>query len=161
VAGEAAKMIREHQPQVMFVHFADVDAQGHGAGWGSEAQVKAAAGADDGIGRIVSALDMCGVLDETTILVTADHGGSGKSHGADDPASRHIPWIIAGPGTLANFDLTGNTNLFINTEDTFATACWILGIPLPEDTDGKPITQAFQDPPAPPVELVRDAKGRM
>ncbi len=160
VAAGAAKIIQEHRPEVMFVHFADVDATGHGAQWGSDWQLQAANSADQGIGTIIAALRDAGVLGQTVILVTSDHGGAGNSHGPDDPRSRHIPWVICGPNTRQDYDLTRQRELIINTEDTFATACWLLGIPVPEDIDGKPITAAFNDPPPPPLESVRDLRGR-
>jgi len=38
-------------------------------------------------------------LEERTLLIlTADHGGAGRTHAADDARSRTIPWIIVGPG---------------------------------------------------------------
>jgi arylsulfatase A-like enzyme len=160
VAAGAAKIIQEHQPEVLFVHFADVDATGHGAQWGSDWQIQAANSADQGIGTIIAALRDAGVLGQTVILVTSDHGGAGNSHGPDDPRSRHIPWVISGPNTRQDYDLTRQRELVINTEDTFATACWLLGIPVPEDIDGKPITAAFIDPPPPPVELLREMRER-
>lgn len=160
VAAEAAKIIAAHRPEVMFVHFADVDAEGHGAGWGTPEQVKAAESADQGIGTIVYALDRAGVLDKTTILVTSDHGGQSNWHGpwgnTEDPRSRHIPWVVAGPDTKHDYDLTRHGFLVVNTEDTFATACWLLGIPIDEDGDGKPITLAFEERHRP--ELVRNAE---
>jgi arylsulfatase A-like enzyme len=67
-------------------------------------------------------------------------------HGPNDPRSRHIPWIVVGPGVRANYDLTRAADLHVNTEDTFATACYVLGIPLPADIDGKPVLAIFEKP---------------
>lgn len=152
VAANAARIISQDHPEVMFVHLPDVDARGHGNGWGSDPQRKAVETADQAVGTVLQALRREGLLDSTTIIVSADHGGSGTTHGAEDYRSRHIPWIISGPNTRRNLDLTTNRELMINTEDTFATACYILGIPLDEDLDGKPITQAFVE--TKPKELV-------
>ena len=71
--------------------------------------------------------------------MTADHGGTGKWHGPDDPRARHIPWIISGPGIRKNVDLTIYRELTINTEDTCATTCWLLSIPVDHPIDGKPV----------------------
>ncbi len=160
VAAEAGTIIRRHRPDLLFAHFPDVDATGHGASWGGEWQIKAAASADQGIGVILAALREAGVLGQTTVFVTSDHGGSGNSHGPDDVRSRHIPWVVSGPNTRAEHDLTQQRDLNVNIEDTFATACWLLDLPMPEDIDGKPITGAFNDPPPPPVELTREMRGR-
>jgi hypothetical protein len=72
------------------------------------------------------------------------NGGAGDDHGGTDPRSRTIPWIIAGPGVKKGLDLTLCGELRVRTEDTFATACWLLDIPLDEDLDGKVIAQAFE-----------------
>jgi arylsulfatase A-like enzyme len=85
-------------------------------------------------------------LDESTIVfISADHGGSGKTHGANDLRSLHIPWIMSGPGVRKHFDLTSIRELTVRTTDTFATACYILGIELPDGIEGKPIVQAFEE----------------
>jgi hypothetical protein len=81
------------------------------------------------------------------VLVSADHGGAGKSHGPDDPRSRMIPWILAGPGVKRGFDLTLDRELEINTEDTFATLCWLMNIPVRETIDGHPVTAVLADAP--------------
>jgi len=145
VAQEAVKIIREHQPQVLFVHLPGVDNVGHAKGWGTSEQLKAAAEADQAIGQVLGALAEAKVLDSTFILLTADHGGAGRTHGPDDPRSRHIPWIAVGPGIRKDLDLTTFPDLIINTEDTFATVCWLLGIPTDaKRVDGKPIKEIVE-----------------
>ena len=94
---------------------------------------------------VLSALDDEHLTDSTLIILSADHGGNGRTHGGLDPRSRHIPWITAGPGVKQNYDLTLNIKLVIFTYDTFATACDVLNIPLPSNCDGKPILDIFQD----------------
>ena len=86
------------------------------------------------------ALDEAGVRGATLVILTADHGGAGMTHGPDDPRSRHIPWIAAGPGIRRGFDLTRNAALEVNTEDTFATACYMLGIKPSAKVTGKAVT---------------------
>jgi arylsulfatase A-like enzyme len=85
------------------------------------------------------------VRKETTIIVTADHGGASLQHGGLVPSSQHIPWIITGPDVRPNVDLTryskGGT---VRTYDTFATACQVLGITPSGDIDGVPVAAAFK-----------------
>jgi predicted AlkP superfamily pyrophosphatase or phosphodiesterase len=146
VAKAAAGFIREHKPQVMLVHLPGPDGAGHGSGWGSPKQVQVIEGSDEALGVVLDALREAGVFDQTLIIVTADHGGAGKHHGPDDPRSRHIPWICTGPGVRQGVDLTEDADLTINTEDTFTTACYFLGLPTRPDITGKPIVQAMEDP---------------
>lgn len=148
VAEQAAKIIREHEPQVMFVHFARVDSTGHGKGWGSHEQIEAVEKADAALARVFDALRKKELFDKTVIILSSDHGGFGKSHHGLDPRGLHIPWIIAGPGIRPDYDLTQHAELVIQTEDTFATACDYLQLDLPEGVDGKPVRQPFEQAPA-------------
>jgi len=141
-AKQAVRMIAEHQPEVLFVHLAGIDYSGHALGWGTDEQIAAIEEADRALALILKRLKDSNLYHETVILLTADHGGAGRTHGPDDSRSRHIPWIISGPNIRKNYDLTLDPQLVINTEDTFATACWILGIAAPEGIDGKAIATA-------------------
>lgn len=145
VADEAVRIIREHKPQVMFVHFPSTDNVGHASGWGTPEQARAIEGADAALGEILGALEEEKLRASMLIILTADHGGAGRVHGPDDARSRHIPWIAVGPGIRRNLDLTTFAKLEINTEDTFATVCWALGIPVDaRNLDGKPITEIMK-----------------
>ncbi|MDB5172993.1 MAG: type phosphodiesterase/nucleotide pyrophosphatase [Phycisphaerales bacterium] len=145
VAEHAVDIIHKHKPQVLFVHFPSTDNVGHAKGWGTPVQLKTVEKADEALGLVLQALDDEKLTDSTFILLTADHGGAGRLHGPDDPRSRHIPWIAVGPGIRKNLDLTTYPKLVIDTQDTFATVCWLLAIPTnPRDVDGKPITEIMQ-----------------
>lgn len=150
VADEAAKIITAHRPALVFVHFPDSDAVGHDHGWGSPEQIAQIEKTDGQIARVLRALDEARIRESTVVILTADHGGAGKTHGADDPRSRHIPWIVTGPGVRAQFDLTRLADLEIRTEDTCATACWLLGLPQLPNFDGHPVYPAFELPPTMP-----------
>ncbi len=151
VVGKALDVIARHRPDVLFVHLPGVDTAGHAEGWGSPAQIAAIEAADRSIGRLLAAIRAQGALDGTLVLVSSDHGGAGKDHGPDDPRSRTIPWIIAGPGIRRGVDLTLDRDLEIDTEDTFATICYLMDIPVPETIDGHPVLQvtATPGPPTP------------
>ncbi len=146
VTDTAVRWIAKHAPDVLFVHLAGVDTAGHAEGWGSGAQLAAVQVADRSIARLLSALRDRRLLDLTTVLVTADHGGAGKTHGPDDPRSRTIPWIIAGPGIRKGFDLTQVPDLDVRTEDTFATLCYLLEVAPPQSVDGRAVTSILDTP---------------
>lgn len=143
VSARAAEILRQHRPSVLFVHFPDPDSVGHAAGWGSPAQVAVADRADQGVGTIVAALRELGLSDKTLLIVTADHGGSGRSHGAKFPFSHYIPWIAVGPGVRENYDLTLEPKLAVRVVDVFATALNFLGVAIPADVEGKPVLAIF------------------
>jgi hypothetical protein len=156
VAAAAAEIVANYQPNLMFVHLPGLDNAGHAFGWGSREQGAAVATADAAVGRILAAVHDAGLADRTVVIVTADHGGAGKTHGPDDPRSRHIPWIASGPGVRRGVDLTTDADLDVRTEDTFATACWLLGIPVTDKrVVGRPVEAAFREPQAGPELLKR------
>ena len=145
VADEAVKAIRQVKPDLLFVHFPTVDRIGHQYGWGSPEQLAAIALADQAVGRVMAALEETGMKKSAFIIVTSDHGGQGKTHGAEDARSRHIPWIATGPGVRQGFDLTQIAELEVRTEDTAATALYLLGAPMPLYLEGKPVLSAFDN----------------
>ena len=155
VVENASAVITQHRPQVMFIHFPGADTAGHAKGWDSPEQIAAIEKIDRGIGDIVTTLQNEKLLDSTVIIVSADHGGSGRTHGAGDVRSLCIPWIAAGPGVRKNFDLTLLRDLTVNTTDTFATACFLMGMQPPDGIDGKPIYQIVEG-----YELMRDDKAK-
>jgi predicted AlkP superfamily pyrophosphatase or phosphodiesterase len=147
VAAEAEKVIAQFRPALLCVHFPDVDAAGHAQGWGSPAQLAQITRTDAQIAKVLAALERAGLRDSTVVILSADHGGAGKGHGGDDARSRHIPWVVSGPGVQAGRDLTLDAKLQVRTEDTAATVCWLLGLPLPDYFDGHPVTSAFNAAP--------------
>jgi hypothetical protein len=77
------------------------------------------------------------------VILTSDHGGAATDHKMNDPRSHFIPWIASGPGVRADFDLT-QVDRRIRIEDTFATACAVLGIDAGEDCEGKAVLEILE-----------------
>lgn len=143
VAENAVAIIRDKKPDAMMIHFGDNDKVGHAIGWGTKEEIAALGTADKAIGEVLKVLRETGAINDTLIILSADHGGAGKTHGKDDPRSRHIPWIASGPKIRQGLDLTTDKNLVINTEDTFATAAYVLGLKPELPVDGKPVMRVF------------------
>ncbi|MFQ6015733.1 MAG: alkaline phosphatase family protein [Anaerolineae bacterium] len=139
VAVKAAKHILAHKPNLLFVHFPDPDLTGHVFGWMSEQQLKAVEHCDEAMGILLDALVQADLADSTLIIVTADHGGHGRSHGSAQPADTTIPWIIYGPGVRKGYEIERE----VITYDTAATALYALGLPIPEEWDGIPVREAL------------------
>ena len=137
---QAIDVIQANMPDVLFIHFPDVDRVGHVYGWMSENQLYAITFTDDLIGEIMAALENEGYLASTLLIITSDHGGHGRRHGDDSPLDRTIPWIAAGPGVPASITLTTP----INTYDTAPTVLFALNLPIPENWDGQPILAIFK-----------------
>ncbi len=85
---------------------------------------------DDQVGKILDALERRGMLDNTYIIFTSDHGEMAGDHGlytksvAYEPAI-HVPLIIAGPGIAAG----GESDALVELIDLNPTACGLAGIP--------------------------------
>lgn len=136
----AGEIIAAGLPAVLFVHLPGVDTAGHHAGWMSDEQVAAVQLADTVVGDVTAALDNAGYSDSTLLIVTSDHGGSGKSHGSDSPEDTRIPWLAVGPGVPAGYTLPDGIVVF----DTAATAARALNLPLPAEWDGQPLLDSFK-----------------
>jgi predicted AlkP superfamily pyrophosphatase or phosphodiesterase len=137
VTRHAVDVLRQHKPDVMFVHFPGADVVGHAKGWGTREQLAAIASIDRCVGEIIDTMAQQKLLDSTVIFLTADHGGAGRTHGPDDPRSRHIPWIANGPGIRQGYDLTMNRELVVDVYDTFNCVCKLLDIPVTRKVNGK------------------------
>ena len=139
VTNEALALIENGLPNVLFIHLPDVDSAGHATGWLSLAQLVALGWTDGDIGQIVAALDDKAGLAQTLLILTADHGGSEKSHGSDSPEDTTIPWLAIGPGVPPGSTLHQSIILY----DTAATALYALNLPIPESWDGQPVVEIF------------------
>ncbi len=100
----------------------------------SEPYLAAVRRADLAVGRIVSSLPH-----DTTVILSADHGGHLAQHGSSDALDMTIPWIVAGPKVARGRALSSA----IRTVDTAATAAFVLGVPFQPTAAGRPVLEAF------------------
>jgi predicted AlkP superfamily pyrophosphatase or phosphodiesterase len=70
----ACHVIRHRKPNLLLVHLLNVDATHHAEGAQSPPGYTANAYADSCVARILGALDVAGIRDQTTVFVVADHG---------------------------------------------------------------------------------------
>lgn len=130
--------LRESSPNLMFVHLADTDFAGHTFGWMSRTYGMAVRDVDRSLAALLAILDDRFGAGKYTVIVTADHGGHGKTHGTSAKTDTTIPWIVWGAGVHRGDTLSG-----VRTMDTAATALWMLGIAVPETWTGRALTGAF------------------
>jgi predicted AlkP superfamily pyrophosphatase or phosphodiesterase len=117
----AIAYLKEHKPTFLFIHLDHVDHAGHEFGHGSPEYYQSVEVADKLIGEIIQGLHDAGMWEKTIILVTADHGGIGKGHGGATMAELEIPWIVCGPGVVADHEIKAP----VNTYDTAVTVAYI------------------------------------
>jgi predicted AlkP superfamily pyrophosphatase or phosphodiesterase len=135
--------LRDEKPNLFFVHLGEPDYAGHTFSWMSWWYGRAVTKADDGLGELLAAADEAFGEGEYTVIVTADHGGHGWSHGSDDPRDLTIPWITWGEGVRPGVVIDGP----VRTVDTASTALWLLG--LPALGEGVVVRSAYAVPVAP------------
>ncbi len=90
-----------------FVHLGDPDSTGHAYGWGGMEWDAALHEVDGYLAQILDVLEHDpGFAGTTTLLVTADHGGSGTSHlDIQNPDHYTIPLLAWGAGVEPGADL--------------------------------------------------------
>lgn len=137
VAGVEAYLERA-RPNLMFVHIGEPDYAGHRFSWMSWLYGRAVRKADGAVARVLEAADRAFGEGNYAVIVTADHGGHGWSHGSSDPRDVTIPWIAWGEGVRGGTVLPDG----VRTMDTAATALWLLGVP--ESAVGEPVEGAFR-----------------
>jgi hypothetical protein len=143
----AIAWLSTHEPELLFIHLDLVDHAGHFNGWGSDAYVEAGATADALVGEVIEAIDAAGMTASTVVLVSADHGGDGLTHGADTSLERPIPFLITGP-QLAPLAIPREVRIW----DIAATVVALLKLDPPTSWIASPIPEAlaFESLPEPP-----------
>ena len=125
------------RPNLMFIHLPDIYLAGHGYGWMSAPYFAAVRHTDSVVANIWQALKQTFGSD-LTLIVTADHGGSGNGHSDGSSLATTIPWIAWGNGVTPRVASSD-----IRVVDTGPTVLWLLGLSPPSDWDGVPVKSAF------------------
>ena len=90
----AIAYLKTHRPDLLFVHLDLIDHAGHGAGHMTPEYLASIHEADALTGKLLKAISM----EESVVIVTADHGGVGKKHGGNTMSELEIPWLACGVG---------------------------------------------------------------
>ncbi len=144
-ADKAIKIIKEKQPDFLFLHFDHCDHAGHEFGHDTREYFESIKVADSLAGAIIEATKAAGTYEQTYFIITSDHGGIGKGHGGRTAREVEIPWLIFGPKVKANFLLLDHS---VNQYDTAATIAYIFGLKQPDCWIAKPVSEAFISSPA-------------
>jgi choline-sulfatase len=110
--------------------------------------------ADRATGRVIDALRTAGVLDDTIVIVTADHGESLGEHGEAThaifvyDATVRVPLIVRHPATLPPGRVYDGP---VRLVDIMPTLLGWLGVPGAEHTQGVDLLAAWRGSAPPPV----------
>lgn len=83
-------------PTAMLVQFGEADETGQKNGYNTPAQHQTITRIDGYVGEIYDAYEKKGIINETLFIVTATHGGFGKSHGGWSDAEKYVMLAAAG-----------------------------------------------------------------
>lgn len=126
VAQAAIQTLAEDPMDFAFIYLGDVDEVGHKYGWMGPEYKEAVEKSWENIARITVALP------DYTVIVTADHGGHGRSHGTELPEDMTIPILCMGEGFTPGSRLEGAGIL-----DIAPTVAQLLGAAPDRDWEGK------------------------
>lgn len=128
ITDTAISYIRRELPDFTFLYLGETDeVGGHAAGWMSETYLRVVNNAVGCIERVYNALP-----EGYTLMVTADHGGHDRHHGANCPEDMTIPLLMAGPAFEKNRMIEG-----VSIKDIAVTIADLLGVPKAKEWEGK------------------------
>lgn len=138
----AEKYIMEKQPDLVAICFDEPDHTGHSAGHDTPEYYSILTRLDSYVGRIVDAVRKAGIMDDTVVVVTADHGGINKDHGGITLMEMETPFIVYGNGIKKGNKVTDVMMQY----DVAATIANILGIEPPQAWTGRDINSIYENP---------------
>ncbi len=127
VTDAAITSIKEDDPDFMFVYLGWPDHAGHWHGWMSDEYMHAVRRSWDEIDRLTAELS-----DEYTIIITADHGGHDRGHGADIPEDMLIPLYLSGKDFEENKEISTASIM-----DIAPTITKLFDLSAPAEWEGK------------------------
>ncbi len=139
ITSVALNNIKNEKPLFTFLYYGLPEETGQSKGFGTTAYYQSVTDIDTEVGKIISGLKEFGMAQNTTIVITSDHGGAGHGNSGENRVELEVPWIISGPGIRKNV-LLEITNDLTNTAPSIAR---ILGLKTPAEWIGKPLNEAF------------------
>jgi hypothetical protein len=148
----AAMAFLDEAPALTFIHLDHVDHAGHGSTWGSGPYIDAIGEADALIGSLIDALKDRDMWSYTALIVSADHGGEGYSHGGDTLEERAVPFVVVAPQLEP-----GTIDREVRIWDVAPTALGLLGVEPPAEWIASAMPEVLGGPevsPPPAADLI-------
>ncbi len=110
---------------------------------------------DHHLGILLDVLAANGVLDDTAVIVTSDHGeclgedGCYGDHPMANHASHHVPLVMTWPGLTDQLPADGrHVDSLMYHIDLCPTICELLGIPIPPGWEGASMAPVLRGEPS-------------
>ncbi|OGS01317.1 MAG: hypothetical protein A2V88_15860 [Elusimicrobia bacterium RBG_16_66_12] len=150
----AQRVLRHDAPDFLVLQFIRVDQTGHARGSYNRDYLDSIEATDALIGQLLDWLDEQGMLQDTTLLITADHGqGRGiGGHGHLGPGELNVPCIFWGAGVDRGRRFEEPRSIV----DVAPTIAHFLGLPPPQQSVGRVLLPPGQrrEPEEAPVVVV-------
>ena len=88
--------INNEKPEFLFIQFDSIDGAGHTYGYNTERYLQELNVADGFVASIRKAVATSGIEDDTLVIATADHGGSGHGHGGPSDEEKYVFFAAVG-----------------------------------------------------------------
>lgn len=144
VFDEAVESFFADKPDFLFIGIGDADAAGHEHGHDTQEYYDAISFYDQKIGDFIARIKEEGLMEETAILITGDHGGINFGHGGRTLYELEIPIILYGKGITPGKVLEHPYYIY----DVAPTLAYWLGVAPPEATIGRVMEEAFSVQPS-------------
>jgi predicted AlkP superfamily pyrophosphatase or phosphodiesterase len=127
--------IKTECPNFCAVAIDEPDHTGHSIGFHTPAYYQELNRLDGLIAQIIQAIKDAGILDNSIIIFSSDHGGVKKSHGGNTPFEREIPFIFFGNNIKEGAEISQEVMIY----DIAATIAYIFELDTPSFWEGKVI----------------------
>ena len=132
ITDAAIRFIKADQLDFVFLYLGQTDECGHDSGWMGEAYLNVVSGALDCARRVREEIPA-----EYDVIITADNGGHGRSHGSEMPEDMTIPLICCGPSFEKGREMDS-----VSIKDIAPTIVKLLGAAPARVWEGTPLPTA-------------------
>lgn len=141
----AQQALLEENPDLLVLQFLSVDQTGHARGSYYPEYRERIEATDAIIERFLAWCESQGLLEETTVMITADHGqGRGiGGHGHLSPGELNVPGVLWGAGIPTGVKVQKPCSIM----DVAPTISYFLGVPPPEQSVGQVLVDLWEEKP--------------
>lgn len=132
--------IKAKKPMLTYVAYDHPDGEGHSDGWGSEKYLSMCRDIDRYVGEILMAIEDAGMIDNSVVIFTADHGGIEKGHGGKTMQEMQIPFVMNGKNVKSGVVIDKSLMIY----DIASTIGHVFGIQQPQVWIGRPVKEIFK-----------------
>lgn len=132
--------IVDERPTFSSIIFGQPDGAGHKYGWSSTEYLDMVNTLDKSLKRIVDAVEKAGMMENTMIVITSDHGGIKTGHGGKTMDEMQVPVVYYGAGVKRGYIIDKSLMIY----DVTATIGQYLNIDQPEIWLSRPVQSIFK-----------------